>query len=241
MKYILASSVSLFIIVMSGIWLHDQLSYSWDNDTQTTEVMQISFRVTGSASRPVDYITLDVAVVKDGIDQSAVKAECDSASEEMLKTLNNYEHTKIEPRDIEVRKDVNLESGSSRILVNRSYDVRIDDVSKIEEIIGKISRISGCMIRSTEYHSSKLPEIRKLAVIDGKTKMDEYCNELLVMHGGKRVDIESIRIDDESNWTGGGAMLMSPSTTASEAIQNVQMMKNVEVKIEYDVDVHILK
>lgn len=241
MKYIIASSVSLFVIVMSGIWLNDKLSDSYNDNTETAESIQISFKVTGSASKPVDYIAFAVAVIKDGIDQSAVKTECDAASEEMLKTLNIYKNIKIDPRDIEVRKDVDIESRSSRYFVNRSFNVRLDDVSKIEEIIEKISKISGCMIRSTTYHSNKLPEIRKLAVNDGKIKMDEYCSELLVMHGGKRVDIGRIRIDDEDKWSGGDTLLMTSSETATEAIQNVQMMKNVEVKIEYDVDVRLWK
>ena len=238
MKHIIAASIGLVIVVLSGVslnyWFNKEPEYSGYHENE----IDISFKVTGSAAKPVDFIKFNITVKKDGVDQGATKAECDSAADSMLQILSEIKEIKIDPKGIEVDKETDYETKKSKIIVARTFEVILSDINQMESIIGKISKIEGCLIQSTEYHSNKVSEIRQMAVADGKKKMDEYCMELLAMYAGKRLRIHNIRIDDEDRWGGSGSCLMA-APSGNENLQNAQMMKNVEIKISYDVSVYI--
>jgi len=241
MKYIISSTIGLLIVVMSGIWLDNWYSSKHSEEFGLNDPIEISFKVIGSASKPVDYINLNVSVKKEGDDQAIVKQECDYAADTMVKELSGIAAIKIDPRGIEVDKVVDYDSKQSKISVIRSFGIRLDDVNNMENIIAKIVKINGCMIKSTEYYSNKVAEIRKMAVEDGKNKMDEHCKEIMQMYSGKRLDLYRIQIDDNNQWSGSGTGSMLLPPTLNENLQNAQIMKNVEVKIEYDVQVKLWK
>jgi len=238
MRQLTLAAVYLLIIVLAGVWLHHRLAGS-DEPSSYEDPLDISFKVTGQATKPVDFVTFDLVVKREGDDQVKVKAECDAAAEELLTAFKEAKGLTLDPRGIEVDKATDYETRTSKLFVSRSFGLRLEDVAQMEQTITRITRIPGCLIRSTEYHSNRLPEIRRAAVEDAKQRMDEQCRELLQMHPGRTLEIDRIRIEDDDRWSGGGMALMA--MPVNETLQNAQMMKNVEVKISYDVDVQLFR
>jgi hypothetical protein len=95
------------------------------------------------------------------------------------------------------------------------------------------------MIRSTVYHTDKIPEIRKSALKDGKAKIDDYCNNLIATLNGSKIKIKDIRIQEESDWSNLSSGVYFSPPPVSESLQNVQLKKNVEIRLRLNIDVEV--
>ncbi len=241
MRNIVVASFALtavcIIVVSFNHWLEkpeDATSYGY-NDNE----INVDFEIVGAGSLPVEYVDLEITVEKESENQISAKDLCDSAAAEMVKAFSDVAHVKIDPKGISVDKETDHESKTSKVVVARDFLMTVKDIDKIEEVISAISRIDGCMIRSTHYRTDKIDEIRNMAVEDAKVKIDNYCQGVTTMFGGKRYHIRSIRIDDQNPSDSHGFDLFAASEASTVSLQKAEKVKRVQIRIEYHVSVAI--
>ena len=148
----------------------------------------------GKVKAVPDEVTVRVRVETTGKEAAAVKAENDKNVDAVLKFAlkMNIPQNNVTTQYVNLNKNYDYQTKTYSYQANQSIAIKIEDLSRYEDIMSGLIASGINNIDGIEFSSSKIEtyrsEARKKAVADAKMKANEYAG-VLDQSAGKAISI----------------------------------------------------
>ncbi|GLB51808.1 SIMPL domain-containing protein [Neptunitalea chrysea] len=167
--------------------------------SMSSKIPTVSITGTGTVYMTPDGVTINVKIENEGTTAMEVKQLNDQSIDASLKFLKK---SKINPKKyqtdyIRINKNYNYQTKEYKYVASQSLVIHLDDLSKYEEIMQGLFENGVNNINNVAFTSSKIKELkseaRKKAILNAKTKAEEYVS-VLDQQVGKALEISETSI-----------------------------------------------
>ena len=224
-------NILLFFAVLTTCFVHSQQIFS-----EPTVLVQGE----GMVKVVPDGVIIKSRIEHDGADPQEVKRKNDEAVNDIIKYLKSegIPAKNIQTDYINLNKNYNYDSKTYSYVANQAISIKLENLSRYEEIISGLLEAGLNRIDGIEFSSSKLEhyksEARKKAVVNARQKAEEYAGAL-GQTIGKAITISELEINNYQPVYRMNEMMRADSAEA-ETIAPGELEIRTKVSVGFELD-----